>query len=121
MRDSITLINAVAIFSGGGGGCLLRWIFSILATKITGKFWIGTLFVNIVGSILLVSLYKWLQTLPEEYNLMLRTGFLGGLTTFSTFSWEVAHFVRQGNIQEGVFILLLNIFFGVVISIGIYR
>jgi fluoride exporter len=91
------------VFIGGGLGSVCR----ALAGKAFAfaHFPVGTLLVNVLGSMLIGFLYALFsrQIIGEEYRLMLAVGFCGGFTTFSTFSNESLHFLRNG--QWGVFTL----------------
>lgn len=82
----------LAIFVGGGTGSLLRWWLGLLLNPLFPTLPMGTLAANLTGGMLigLASTYfEHNAALPPEWRLMVITGFLGGLTTFSTFSLEV--------------------------------
>ncbi len=108
------------IFMAGGLGANLRWITSHFANKLTGKMWSGTLVVNLIGCLIffLVSRY---QPSNKELELVFKTGLLGSLTTFSTFSYEVVTLIKAGRLTEALLVFSLNIFLGIIIGIGIIR
>lgn len=86
------LLPALAVFVGAGFGALLRWVFSIAFNPIFPTMPLGTLAANIVGGFLIgvaTSFFLHNTALAPEWRLFAITGFLGGLTTFSTFSAEV--------------------------------
>lgn len=61
----------------------------------------GTLFVNILGSLLIGILMVWVLKageLRENYRLLLVTGIMGGFTTFSSFSWETWKLIEDGRL-----------------------
>ena len=83
---------AVAVFCGAGCGALLRWWLSIALNPVFPTIPLGTLAANLIGGLLVgiaASYFTHNSSLPPEARLLLVTGFLGGLTTFSTFSAEV--------------------------------
>jgi CrcB protein len=113
------LTNILIVFSSGGLGAISRWGLSNLVMKFTSKFWVGTLIVNLFGCLLFYLSSKW--GLKESSSLMVRTGFLGSLTTFSTFSFELYSLFTRGLWLEFGVVLFLNIFFGVAIGVLILR
>ncbi len=82
-----------AIGIGGAVGCWLRWGLGVLLNPMFPTLPLGTLAANLVGGLLMgcvIGLFDHFQTLSPELRLFVFTGFLGGLTTFSTFSAESA-------------------------------
>lgn len=76
---------------GGALGCWLRWMLGLLLNPLFPTLPLGTLAANLLGGFLMgivLGLFDHYQTLPPELRLFVATGFLGGLTTFSTFSAE---------------------------------
>lgn len=76
---------------GGALGCWLRWLLGVLLNPLFPTVPLGTLAANLLGGLLMggvLGLFDHYQTLPPELRLFAATGFLGGLTTFSTFSAE---------------------------------
>ncbi len=88
----------LAVFGGAGCGALLRWWLGSLLNPVFPTVPLGTLAANLIGG-LLVGLASALFThhagLPPEWRLLIITGFLGGLTTFSTFSVEVVTLIGR--------------------------
>jgi CrcB protein len=81
----------LAVGIGGAVGSLLRWWLAVLFNPLFPNVPLGTLCANLVGGLLMgvtLGVFDHFQTLPVELRLLVATGFLGGLTTFSTFSAE---------------------------------
>lgn len=89
------------VFIGGGAGSVLRHLVSVgVGNRMTtpGLFPWATLSVNLAGS-LLIGIFYSLSTqmnLSQESRLLLTVGLCGGFTTFSTFSAEGLHLLREG-------------------------
>jgi CrcB protein len=91
-------VGAVAF--GAAIGALLRWLAGLWlngpASRAIG-FPLGTLFVNCAGGLLVgIALLYFERTPNELYRLLIVTGFLGGLTTFSSFSVESLIMLQRG-------------------------
>ncbi|MBB6242224.1 fluoride efflux transporter CrcB [Rhodanobacter sp. MP1X3] len=81
----------VAVGVGGALGCWLRWGLGLLLNPMFPTLPLGTLAANLAGGLMMgcvMGVFDHFQTLPPELRLFVFTGFLGGLTTFSTFSAE---------------------------------
>jgi fluoride exporter len=95
-------LSLVAISVGASLGALLRWF---LGTKLNALFPSippGTLTANLVGGYLIgvaVAYFSSHPSLPPEWRLLIVTGFLGGLTTFSTFSAVVVAQLMAGRMM----------------------
>lgn len=91
-------VAAIGIFLGAGFGALLRWALGMALNPVFPTLPLGTLASNALGGLLMgvvLALFAQLEALSPVLRLALTTGFLGGLTTFSTFSGEtVALFLR---------------------------
>lgn len=104
------------IFVGIGGfiGASLRYLISTGSTKWFGnQFPYGTLIVNVIGGLLIgfiFELYTSTDLITPNMKLFLTTGIMGGLTTFSTFSYETITFISEGNYISGVLNTCLNLF-----------
>lgn len=110
------MLNFLAVFFGGGVGAMLRYFI----TSMTNKYWNfahwGTFVVNILGCFLIgyifgLTLQKF-PTMNPQLKLLITTGFLGGLTTFSTFSLDSFCLLRDGKIWQCALYLLASFAFG---------
>ncbi|HXE21309.1 MAG TPA: fluoride efflux transporter CrcB [Rhodoferax sp.] len=80
-----------AIFGGAGVGALLRWQLGAWLNPVFPTLPLGTVAANLIGGLLIGAVNAFLthySELAPEWRLLLITGFMGGLTTFSTFSLE---------------------------------
>ncbi len=88
---------AVAIGSALGG--VLRWAVQLWLNARWASFPLGTLVVNCVGGLLIGMALAWFARTPNELmRLLLVTGFLGGLTTFSAFTGESLTLLQRGDV-----------------------
>jgi CrcB protein len=81
----------LAVGIGAATGAWLRWWLGLLLNPLMPTLPLGTLAANLVGGYLMgiaMGLLTQYASLPLEMRLFIVTGFLGGLTTFSTFSGE---------------------------------
>jgi CrcB protein len=98
----------VSVGVGAAIGAWLRWWLSNALNPIVPMLPLGTLASNLVGGYLIglvLGYIEHFQTLSPELRLLITTGFLGGLTTFSTFSAEsTALLMRQEFAWAGILI-----------------
>ncbi len=88
----------LAVFGGAGGGALLRWGLGGWLNPVFPTVPLGTLAANLIGGLLVGlagAFFSHQGGLAPEWRLLVITGFLGGLTTFSTFSAEVVELVAR--------------------------
>ncbi len=92
--------SALFVFFGGGLGALARWGLGLALNPLFPQLPPGTFAANVVGGLLMgcaLGAFSQFETLPPVARLAFTTGFLGGLTTFSTFSAESAQMLLRGD------------------------
>ncbi|MBI1624869.1 fluoride efflux transporter CrcB [Comamonas suwonensis] len=91
------MLNIFAICMGASLGALSRWGLGLWLSNGTGLPW-GTLASNLIGGYLIgvcIALFQAMPELDPVWRLALVTGFLGALTTFSSYSAEVIGLLQQ--------------------------
>lgn len=93
------MLNSVLVISLGASlGALLRWFLGLQFNALLFTIPLGTLGANLLGGYLIglaIGFFNHHPLLSPEYRLLVITGFLGGLTTFSSFSAEVATLLQS--------------------------
>lgn len=93
-------LNLLAIAVGATLGAWLRWALSLWLNARAESLPLGTLAANLIGGFLVgmaVAFFNDLPDLPPAWRLLVITGFLGALTTFSTFSAEAMALLQRGD------------------------
>lgn len=108
-------MNKILIVGAGGFlGAALRYIISGWSVnKFGSSFPFGTLIVNVVGGLLMGFIMEAsvsTLSIPANVRLFLTTGIMGGLTTFSTFSYETISLMSDGEYLKGGLNAGLNLF-----------
>jgi fluoride exporter len=101
-----------AVGIGAALGAWARWGLSAWLNPRIAHFPLGTLAANLVGGYLVglaVAYFVVRHDLPPEWRLFAITGFLGGLTTFSTFSAEVTELLAQGDFGTGILLAAVHL------------
>ena len=87
----MTVTGLLAVGGGAAAGAWLRWWLGIVLNPVFPTLPLGTLAANLIGGGLIgmaLAVLSHFEALAPEVRLLITTGFLGGLTTFSTFSAE---------------------------------
>ena len=90
--------SILAISLGAALGAVSRWLLGLGLNAVFPAIPLGTLAANLMGGYLIgvaVAVFALLVDIAPEWRLFIITGFLGGLTTFSTFSAEVVTLIQQ--------------------------
>ncbi len=105
MRSSLLMLGVamwqsiLVISLGAAAGALTRWGLGLGLNALFPLIPLGTLTANLLGGYLVglaVAALAQFPMLAPEWRLLIVTGFLGGLTTFSTFSAEMVALLREG-------------------------
>ncbi len=112
------MINMTLLYIGVGGffGAIARFLIAGGVQKLSGSFFpVGTLSVNVLGSFIIGIAALWFeQIVAPEYRALFITGFLGALTTFSTFSYETTMLIEQSAYWRA----FANVALNVLLSVG---
>jgi CrcB-like protein len=106
------LSTLLFISSGAALGACLRWGLSVVLNPLFAAFSFGTLIANYAGCFIigaLFALFWFFPQISEEWKLFLVTGFLGSLTTFSSFSIEVVNNLFNGKFGVGIGLIAAHV------------
>ena len=106
------IYSFLAIGIGAALGAWLRWGLGLLLNPSLPELPMGTLTANLVGGYLIglaVAFFIQQPGLSPEWRLFIITGFLGGLTTFSTFSAETVTLLLRGQYAWGMSIIAAHL------------
>lgn len=114
--ENFYLTNRILLIGlGGGVGSILRYLLSVSVYKLLRpNFPYGTLTVNALGSFLIGFLFVFLLDRfggrTDQLRSLLIIGFLGGFTTFSSFSIETINLLENGEIYYGCLNIIISLF-----------
>ncbi len=107
------MFSLFLVMLGGALGSGARYLTGIAMLRLCGPdFPFGTLTVNIVGGLamgLLVGILSRLAVPGENWRLMIAVGVLGGYTTFSSFSLDMANMLQRGDLGIALGYALLSV------------
>ena len=108
----MTLYAFIAVGLGGAIGSWLRWGLGSWLNPALPELALGTLCANLIGGYIIglaVAFFMQHTALSPEWRLLIITGFLGGLTTFSTFSAETVTLLVRGQYVWSVAIIAAHL------------
>jgi len=116
----MTLYAFIAVGLGAAIGAWMRWILGLWLNATLPELPLGTLTANLIGAFLIgyaVAFFMQHPGLSPEWRLFIITGFLGGLTTFSTFSIETVTLLARGQYLWGAAIISTHLVGSLIMTI----
>ena len=113
-------VGLLAVGVGAAFGAWLRWGLGVALNALVPQLPMGTLLANLAGGFLIgvaVELFTLHPVLAPEIRLFVITGFLGGLTTFSTFSAETVSLLQRGQTGWAVSIISAHLLGSIVMTL----
>ncbi len=115
----MSFTNCLVVMAGGALGTLVRYLVSLAALPISGRLPIGTMVINVTGSLLIgffgtLTLANGRYPASDGVRLFVMIGFCGGYTTFSSFSLQTLDLIRAGGAGRAA----VNVFASVILCVG---
>lgn len=104
------MIGFIFVGLGGAIGSILRYLISLKISSVDFPY--ATLSVNAIGSLLMgvaVAFFLKNPDIDNNIKILITTGFLGGFTTFSTFSLDSVNLIQRGEYYLATLYILLNV------------
>lgn len=115
------LLNCLFVAFGGMAGSVLRYLLGLVPVKTAGGFPLVTFCINIAGAFVIGVIAGFLQknaALNPHLVLLLKVGFCGGFTTFSTFSLETVSLMQNGHSIIAFLYITASVVLGVLAVLG---
>jgi CrcB protein len=112
--------SAAAVGIGASLGAVLRWQLAVWLNRGNWSISMGTLAANWLGAYLVGIAMAWIGSdprIPDHWKLFVITGFLGGLTTFSTFSAELVHLLQENRLMTATVQTLAHVVGSVIFTL----
>ena len=106
------MTKLLLVFRGGGLGAVSRFLVTTALAGKLGNFPLGTLTANFFGSLLMGLVVGILAGRYESVRLFVAVGFLGGFTTFSSFSAETLALIQGGQIFSATVNIVVSVVAG---------
>ena len=114
----------LAVGVGAALGAWLRWFFGLTLNAVNPNLPYGTLAANLLGGYLVgvaVEYFSQQGGLPVEIRLFVITGFLGGLTTFSSFSAEAVGLLMENRYAWAILLISSHLLGSIIMTVlGIF-
>ena len=113
-------LSFVAVAAGAAAGALLRWGLGLTLNPVFPTIPLGTLTANVAGGFLMgvaVQFFATHSSIAPELRLALTTGFLGGFTTFSTFSAEAVDLILKRLYAWGLVLVAAHVVGSLVLTV----
>jgi CrcB protein len=119
------MLNSIlAISLGASLGAILRWVLGLVLDSMSVAITMGTLAANWIGGFLIgvaMAFFSAHTELSPQWRLLIITGFLGGLTTFSSFSAELTSMIQEGRLSIALITVMLHVVGSILMTfLGIY-
>lgn len=110
------LLGVILVAAGGAIGSAARYLVSTwAAARFGSEFPYGTLIVNIVGCFIIgafMTMATERLSVSPYWRLFITVGFVGGMTTFSSFSYETLHLLQEADVLRAFYNVGLNVLVG---------
>jgi CrcB protein len=119
------MLNSIlAISLGASLGAIMRWVLGLVFDSMSVAIAMGTLAANLIGGFLIgvaMAFFSAHTELSPQWRLLIITGFLGGLTTFSSFSGELTLMIQEGRLSIALITVMLHVMGSILMTfLGIY-
>jgi len=119
------MLNSIlAISLGASLGAIMRWVLGLVLDSMSVAIAMGTLAANLIGGFLIgvaMAFFSAHTELSPQWRLLIITGFLGGLTTFSSFSAELTSMIQEGRLSIALITVMLHVVGSILMTfLGIY-